>query len=62
MSCAIGFEANDGKTYVITSDDPAFTGSLATGQEVTVTGILADSVGDERYNAEGTIHVISVQK
>lgn len=60
LSCAIGLQADDGKQYGLFSDDPTITGSLPTGQKVTVSGTVTQQ--ESTYNIEGVINVDSIQK
>lgn len=59
-SCAIGLKADDGKSYALGSDDPTLTGSIPSGQRVRVSGSFIKQASS--YDAEGLIHVTSIER
>ena len=59
LSCAIGLQTPDGTRYALTAADPTTTGSLPTGETVTVTGTVTPP-SSQTYDIKGNITVTSV--
>ena len=60
MECAIGITTDTGISYGLQSDDPVMTGSVPTGDRVTVEGNLV--AGAQQYKSEGVIQVKTLQR
>ena len=60
MMCAIGLAGDNGKNYALSSDDPTITGSIPTGQKVTVTGTFKEQTS--QYDSAGIIKVQSIKR
>jgi hypothetical protein len=60
LSCAIGLKTDDGKYYALSASDPTTTGTIPTGQRVTVKGRLSDQ--NSKYTSQGIIQVESIER
>lgn len=60
MSCAIGLQSDDGKSYALVSNDPSVVGSLPNGQKVRVFGLLTQS--ESTYDIAGVIKLKTIDK
>ena len=60
MECAIGITTDAGNSYGLQSDDPVMTGSVPTGDRITVEGTLV--TGAQQYKSEGVIQVKTLQR
>ena len=60
MECAIGVTTDAGSSYGLQSDDPVMTGSMLTGDRITVEGTLV--AGAQQYKSEGVIQVKTLQR
>ncbi len=60
MSCAIGLKTDDGKYYALNASDPTTTGSIPTGQRVSVTGTVSEQTSI--YDIAGTVKVATIDR
>lgn len=60
MECAYGIKASDGKYYGLRDPEMKFMTALATGETITVTGVVTDEPGS-RYDIVGVIEIQSLK-